>query len=394
MKILHVTASIDSKKGGVSQAIRTIIGGLEEKGVLNSVVCLDRQEEMLSENPQNVTALGAKKNPWNYSASLVPWLKEHLENYEVVIVHGLWLYHGFAVNKVIQQQKRSNRIKLFVMPHGMLDPYFQRAGGRKIKAIRNAFYWHLIERNVVNSADGLLFTCEEERKLASQTFKRYYPKQQMVVGLGVEEPPVFTERMKLALWGKCPEVRDHPFLLFLSRIHEKKGVDILIEAYKFVFESVSTYRHIPKLIIAGPGIETTYGRQIQRVILNDPFLSANVYFPGMLSGDAKWGAFYGSEAFVLPSHQENFGIAVVEALACGKPVMISDQVNIWREIKTSSGGIIATDTRGGTEELLSTWNSLADTERKQMSLSARKCYEEYFCISLTSEKLVESLSLD
>jgi hypothetical protein len=80
--------------------------------------------------------------------------------------------------------------------------------------------------------------------------------------------------------------------------------------------------------------------------------SACVHAVDMLSGAAKWGALYGCEAFVLPSHQENFGIAVVEALACGKPVLISDQVNIWREIVEDGAGLVEGDTEEGVEKLL------------------------------------------
>lgn len=275
----------------------------------------------------------------------------------------------------------------------MLDPYFQHAEGRKLKAIRNTFYWKFIENKVINNANGLLFTCEEEMKLASQTFKHYHPKQKLVVGLGVEEPPAYTEQMRLALWEKCPRLKEHPFLLFLSRIHEKKGVELLIHAYTLVYQSSNLTRPIPKLLIAGPGIETVYGQKIQQLVSNNPFLVNNVYFAGMLNGDAKWGAFYESEAFVLPSHQENFGIAVVEALACGKPVIISDQINIWREIKNSNGGIIASDTREGTVEILNTWENLGENERQQLSVSARKCFEDNFSIKLTTLKLVEKLNL-
>ena len=151
MKVLHVTASIDQKKGGVSQAIRTIIGGLEQSGIKNDVVCLDRQDEITVEGNLSVVALGKNNNPWNYSPLLIPWLKKHLVDYQVVIVHGLWLYHGFAVNKMAKKLKENNLLKVFIMPHGMLDPYFQLAEGRKLKAIRNTLYWKFIENKVVNN---------------------------------------------------------------------------------------------------------------------------------------------------------------------------------------------------------------------------------------------------
>eukprot|EP01038_Epipyxis_sp_PR26KG_P002792 gene2792-3964_t len=75
----------------------------------------------------------------------------------------------------------------------------------------------------------------------------------------------------------------------------------------------------------------------------------------MLRGEQKWGAFYSSEAYLLPSHQENFGIAVAEALGCGLPVLISDKVNIWREIDQARAGMVETDTVDGTERSLRHW---------------------------------------
>ena len=96
----------------------------------------------------------------------------------------------------------------------------------------------------------------------------------------------------------------------------------------------------------------------------------------MLNGDAKWGAFYESEIFVLPSHQENFGIAVVEALACKTPVLISDKVNIWREIEKGKGGIVKNDTYN----LLKDWLSLNQNLKYSMVLAAEKVYLENFTI--------------
>ncbi|GHC61359.1 hypothetical protein GCM10007100_30840 [Roseibacillus persicicus] len=92
-------------------------------------------------------------------------------------------------------------------------------------------------------------------------------------------------------------------------------------------------------------------------------LDSKVHFCGMLQGDSKWGAFYCARAFVLPSHQENFGIAVVEALACGKSVLITDKVNIWREIKESEAGVVVSDTEEGVVEGLREilkWDSFSE----------------------------------
>ena len=98
----------------------------------------------------------------------------------------------------------------------------------------------------------------------------------------------------------------------------------------------------------------------------------------MLMGDAKWGAFYGADAFVLPSHQENFGIAVVEALACGKPVIISDQVNIWKEISAGEGGIIGEDTKESVYNNLLKWINMSEKDKTAMGERALQVFLDNF----------------
>src|SRR6202043_4224766 len=99
-----------------------------------------------------------------------------------------------------------------------------------------------------------------------------------------------------------------------------------------------------------------------------------IHWPGMLLGDAKWGAFRAAEAFVLPSHQENFGIAVAEALACGRPVLLSDKVNIAEEIAEDGAGLMELDTAGGTERLLTRWIEMPAAERQAMGVRASECF--------------------
>ncbi|WP_239692104.1 glycosyltransferase [Hymenobacter coccineus] len=111
----------------------------------------------------------------------------------------------------------------------------------------------------------------------------------------------------------------------------------------------------------------------------------------MLTGAAKWGAFYGAAAFVLPSHQENFGIAVVEALACGKPVLISNQINIWREIEAAGAGFVADDTPAGTRSLLARWAQLPPEEQEAMSQRARASFERYFAVGPATDRLLAAL---
>ena len=145
----------------------------------------------------------------------------------------------------------------------------------------------------------------------------------------------------------------------------------------------------PALVIAGP-LESEYARQMQR--LAKDLRLADVYFPGMLTGDAKWGAFYDCQAFVLPSHQENFGIAVVEALACGKPVLISDQVNICDEIRCDQAGFVEPDTDEGTLSLLKRWIHGDQDARKTMPNASRSCYENHFLPQQAAHRWMDAIS--
>src|SRR4051794_25894526 len=207
MNLLNVVASMDPSSGGLCAGLRNSIPELEKLGVYSEVLCLDTPTaSFLRIDSFKIHALGDSKNPWRYSNKLLNWLIENIARFDTIIVHGIWLYHSYSVNKAIQFLKnRSNNQcekkeipKFFVMPHGMLDPYFQRAPGRKFKSIRNLFYWKLVESKVINNADGLLFTCEEELLLAREPFQSYLPKSEINVGFGISNPPAYTDLMTQA----------------------------------------------------------------------------------------------------------------------------------------------------------------------------------------------------
>lgn len=339
MKILRVTTSMAPAFGGPPHGIRASIQALAEMGVANEVVCCDAPEaEWIGCDSFPLHALGPGRFGYSFSPRLLPWLKKNASRFDAVVVHGMWQWPGLAV--VCSRVPR-----FFLMPHGMLDPWFQADPSRRGKAVRNLFYWWIAERRVVNGAAGLFFTCQEEMRLAATTFGGYLPKQTLNIGYGIQSPPDFTENMRKAFLEKLPRVAGRQYLLFLGRIHPKKGVDLLVEAFLRSRENRSTDWD---LVIAGPGWDSAYGAEVKAWIGGD----SRIHATGLLEGDSKWGAMHGCEAFVLPSHQENFGIAVAEALGCNKPVLISDKVNIWREIAADGAGLAAEDSTDGTAHLL------------------------------------------
>lgn len=418
MKILHVITSMDPKSGGPCQGIRNSHEELEKLGISKEIVCLDPPTaEYLKNETMKVPALGEGKTALAYHPALIPWLMENLERFDAVIVNGIWQWPSIAVWIATRKRKKKGLKSppYFVMPHGMLDPWFQRDRSRWLKAIRNWIFWKVVQHKVIRDASALLFTCEEELRLARETFRPYEPKREINVGYGIPEPPPRTEDMGMAFREKSEHLPlDQPYFLFLSRIHPKKGVDLLIKAYVEVFvdKGGGPAKHAPALVIVGP-LGSEYANQMIRLaaslIPGDVFTpesskqspgnecqtSVNrptIHFTGMLQGDAKWGAFYGCEAFILPSHQENFGIAVVEALACGKPVLISDKVNIWREIETTRGGVVEVDSLEGTKNLFKTWSKIAGDVKTQFN--SRDCYLVHFEIKRAANTFIQIFNGD
>jgi len=128
-----------------------------------------------------------------------------------------------------------------------------------------------------------------------------------------------------------------------------------------------------------------------RTLAQELGVADRIVWTGMLNGDLKWGALRAAEVFALPSHQENFGIAVVEALACGTPVLILREVNIWREIVESRAGFAEADTLEGTVNLLRSWFDLTGDQRDAMRSAAVNCFRQRFEINRATEVLLSVL---
>jgi glycosyltransferase involved in cell wall biosynthesis len=203
--------------------------------------------------------------------------------------------------------------------------------------------------------------------LARITFKGYNPKKEINVGYGIQRPPAETKEMKMAFEQSCPAIKDKKYWLFLSRINPKKGIDVLIKAYN---ELVLEGHDLPELVIAGP-TESSYPQKMIALAK----ANTHIHFSGMLSGDSKWGAFYNCEAYLLPSHQENFGIAIVEAMACKKPVLISKNINIWREIEQGNGGWILNEPN--TVEIKNQLFELANLSPEVIEIKGENAFETF-----------------
>jgi glycosyltransferase involved in cell wall biosynthesis len=371
-RLLHVVASFAPAAGGTTEAIRKLaqccVGAVE-------VVCLDDPgAAYVLGQSFPVHALGPAQDGYRWTPRLQPWIAENLSRFDGVVIHGLWQYHGYGTYRVVR-----GRLPYVVFPHGMLDPYFQRAF--PLKHFKKQIYWLAREHRMLRDARAVCFTTAIERDSSAKTF---WPGgwKPAVVSLGTSEPEGEPSAQREAFLTRFPGLRERRFFLFLSRIHRKKGCDLLLEAFGRV--AVDTELD---LVVAGPdeeGLQALLEAQAARL-----GIAGRVHWTGMLEGDVKWGVLRAAEAFVLPSHQENFGIAVVEAMACGVPVIISDKVNIWPEIAQDKAGIVNADTAEGTYQGMVAFLAMRPEERLQMIRNGIDCFRARYEMKRSAAALNE-----
>ncbi len=379
LHVLHVIARLAPSDGGPPEMLRQLAVNYAAIGDTLEVATLDDPAApYLRECRFPVHALGPGRSNYGLSRALLRWLRANAPRFDLIVINNVWLFPAVAAYMAAV----GARVPYAVFTHGALDVFFKKR--YPLKHLKKMLYWP-VQYRILRKASAVLFTSELERDLALASFK---PNRwtSVVVPYGTNRPEGEPAAQLRAFHEAVPELRDpqrgsRRFLLFLSRIHEKKGCDLLIEA----FAKVAREHPEVDLVVAGPDQMQLQARLQQQATRLG--LARRVFWPGMLQGAAKYGAFRAAEAFVLPSHQENFGIVVAEALSCGTPVLISDQVNIWREIKETGVGLVEPDTLEGTERLLSRWLGMPEEQRKAMAAAAEEVFQQRFSLRRSAESI-------
>lgn len=352
-----MVGTVSPEAGGPTEVIRMLIR-YAPPGYTSELATLDDPAApFLREIPCPVHAFGSARRRW-FRPGFVRWLRANRDRFDGAVLHGVWDFTSLAVLLAL-----GNSLPYVAFTHGVLDPYFKRAF--PAKHVKKWVYWLLAGYWVLRGAKGVLFTTATERDLAPQSFWLHRWRA-MVVPLGSEPPPSDTSALVAAFHAACPEAAGRRFLLFLGRIDEKKGCDLLVHAFAEMCHPEL------RLVMAGPDP----GKRRERL---EPLAAAvgcldRIHWPGMLRGDAKWGAFAACEAFVLPSHQENFGVAAVEALASGRPVLLTRAVNIARELSDDGCALVEPDTLDGVTRLVARWLALSPAERDGMAARAHETF--------------------
>jgi glycosyltransferase involved in cell wall biosynthesis len=330
LKILHVIPSVAPRYGGPSQAVVEMCRALGGLGIEVMIATTDADgPTRLPVSSGSMTLYAGVptiffhrqwSEAFKYSHGLATWLRQHVREFDVVHIHAVFSHASLSAAGACRQAG----VPYIVRPLGTLDPW---SVGQK--ALRKRLFWHVGVKRMLLSAAAIHYTAAEEQRLAESSLGLSHG---VVVPLGVPDD-LFAE----ADTGPSPLVAPFgsgPYVLSLSRLHPKKGLDLLIPAFLELMRDTrfSAWR----LVVAGDG-DAAYRASLDQLVRSHGG-EDRVDFPGWLQGAAKADALRGAALFALTSYQENFGISVVEAMACGRAVLISQQVNLAPEIEAAGAG--------------------------------------------------------
>lgn len=390
LNVLNIISSVDPASGGVIEGVLRLHDAAGERASMEILTLDPPDAPFLAALPLPVHACGRPSRPsdsrlerffqhYRYAPGMKAWLRRRAKGYDAIVVHGLWNYAALGSSQALP----ALGVPYFVFVHGMLDPWFARQ--YPAKHLVKHLSWLLAEGRLLHGAQAVLFTAEDERVSARGQFLGWTYREE-VVGFGALEPPAIAPAAEQRLRSDLQLGAEQPFFLFLGRLHPKKGCDLLIQAFARLAEQAS--QHV--LVMAGP--DQVGWRADLEAIARTCGVADRVRWPGMISGDQKWAALRAAEALVLPSHQENFGVVVAEALACGTPALISDKVNIWREIAADGAGLVCRDTANDAHRMLAEFLGLDDQARATMRTAARRCFERNFDFNTVSDRFFKTLS--
>jgi glycosyltransferase involved in cell wall biosynthesis len=273
---------------------------------------------------------------YKFSLDLLRWLWQHAPEFDLAHIHALFS----PVSTAAAMVARCRKLPYILRPLGTLDPADLQKK-RRLKQI----YAALLERPNLAGAAGIHFTSVQEAKI-SERFGTH--TADLVIPLGVHPPqPLLLRAQKEGVMPLTDQARfelnipDNQLLvLFMSRIDPKKGLNLLIPALERLLVGVQGCAPLMNFhfVLAGTNPQDPdYEKQIQEQIKVSP-LSSHTTIAGFVTGELKAALLQDADLFVLPSYYENFGIAVAEAMVAGTPVVISDQVHIWEEVKGAEAG--------------------------------------------------------
>jgi len=368
---LQVLSHLSPQHGGIAVSVPQLARATEAQGSHECPIvgfCDPGElEQIPADNRVGVRIFPPGRMRWVMDANLRKNLKNTVSAASGIHIHGIWETHCAMAAASARAAKRP----YIISAHGMLEPWALRH-----KRLKKALYAALVETRVMQRAACLRALTVDEvddyRSLGLTTPVAIVPS-------GVEVPSAASADLFRA---KYPKLAGKRIVLFLGRIHHKKGLHILLQAWARIKRHVGDMH----LVIAGPDSENTLAA-LERMT-DELKLRSSVTFAGMLTGDAKWSAFAAANLLVLPSYSEGFSIAVLEALGMGVPVLVSAQCHI-REVAVHDCGWVIQPKLGELEAALEEFRDLSSNRAAQMGERGKALARQRFDWSVVGKQMAQ-----
>ena len=321
MRVLHVIPSVSERSGGPATAIIPMCRALMREGIEVLLVTTDAGLPGTNGDVVEYKGVPARffHSQWGesfkYSRPMASWLNANIRNFGAGHIHAVFNHSSVAAARAC----RDAGVPYVVRPLGTLDPWSMTQ-----KSLRKRLFWQVSGKAMLQQAAAVHYTSEAEKLSTEGRMGLNHGK---VIALGIE-PSTANDNVA----DHFPELARESYVLVLSRLHPKKGLDVLIDASQSLGQEFSRWR----LVLAGDG-PSEYVSRLKNKVAGD-----RIVFTGWLEGERKEAVLAGASLLVLPSHQENFGLCVMEALAHSVPVLVSPNVNLATEIAANNAGWIAT----------------------------------------------------
>ena len=335
MRVVHICPYMHPSAGGPPVVIERLCQlapsqGWDASVITTSLYCDDDGETLQGLLRQRIEATVLPiRSPriLKHASGAVEAIDEAVGLADVIHLHTLW----HPLNAIARKACKRRGRRYVLMPHGMLDPYSLRQ-----RAWQKRLYLAAVEWRNLKAARRLVFTTSEEEKAARSVLPEL--PGGVVIPLAADDPEeVAPAKLREKFHSLFPQIVSRRCLLFLGRVHEKKGIEAILGA----LPEIARQHPDVLLLIVGDG-EKAYGGELKAKTAALG-IDKHVLFIGALSGEAKYGAFASAEVFVLPSKQENFALSVAEAMRMGVPVIVSNKVNSWPSVVAADAGFVVSE---------------------------------------------------
>jgi len=372
MRVLHVIPSVAERSGGPATAIIPMCRALKQEGIEVLLVSTNAGMDH-DDGVSEYKGIPAKFFPtqmgesFKYSRPLSSWLSSNIEQFDVAHIHAVFNHSSIAAAHVC----RRAGVPYVVRPLGTLEPWSMMQ-----KSIRKRVFLQISGKGMLRRAAAIHYTTQAEKLSTERLLGLNHGK---VIALGIEANSA-TSMTDAKLEQHFPELANKPYALVLSRLHPKKGLDVLIDAFLSLVQ-VQKFAHW-RLVIAGDG-PADHVLKLKAMAGS----SSQIHFTGWLDGEKKDAVLSGASLLVLPSHQENFGLCVMEALSRSVPVLVSPHVNLAEEIVLANAGWIATVDKDALISRLG--EALSDDDERGRRGQAGKQLSQKYSWTTTAKNLVD-----